>query len=296
RVQCTECQFYWCFKCHSPWHSELSCKQYRKGDRLLKTWAKETNHGQVNAQKCPRCGIYIQRTSGCDHMHCTRCKTDFCYKCGDRLRRLKFFGDHYSKLSIFGCKYRYKASQPVQRKLIRGAVFGSKLMLVPVLGSLAVCAGAVVLVLGVAALPVYGAVKIYRKYRNKKNLKSIRQQVLYYPHYTLQLILKPPQKDTQTDPDVDTEACDLIVTTVESLPADDPNRADKCVQIVSQSTGDPESGVQRLVHIESSPGQLLRTRVDVIGLTANKSRKRKLDDNGVDDDKPKRPTMNCNQS
>jgi len=178
RVQCTECQFFWCFKCHSPWHSELSCKQYRKGDRLLKTWAKETNHGQVNAQKCPRCAIYIQRTSGCDHMHCTRCKTDFCYKCGDRLRRLKFFGDHYSKLSIFGCKYRYKANQPLQRKLIRGAVFASKLMLVPILGSLAVCAGAVVLVLGVAALPLYGAVKIYRKYRNKKTLKNIRQQVV----------------------------------------------------------------------------------------------------------------------
>ncbi|CAG2118633.1 unnamed protein product [Medioppia subpectinata] len=117
-----------------------------------------------------------------------------------------------------------------------------------------------------------------------------------YPHYTLLLILKPPQKGTQTDPDVETEACDLIMTTVESLPADDPNRADKCVQISSQSTGDSESGVQRLVHIESSPGQLLRTRVDVIGLTAKKSRKRKLDDNGVDDDQPKRPTMNCNQS
>ena len=111
-------------------------------------------------------------------MHCTRCKTDFCYKCGDKLRRLKFFGDHYSKLSIFGCKYRYKADQPLQRKLIRGAVFASKVMLVPILGSLAVCAGAVVVVLGVAALPLYAAIKIYRKYRSKKHLKSIRGQTV----------------------------------------------------------------------------------------------------------------------
>jgi hypothetical protein len=36
---------------------DLTCKQYRKGDRLLKTWAKETNHGQVNAQRCPRCSV-----------------------------------------------------------------------------------------------------------------------------------------------------------------------------------------------------------------------------------------------
>jgi len=81
-------------------------------------------------------------------------------------------------LSIFGCKFRYKADKPLQRKLIRGAVFGSKVMLVPILGSLALCAGAVVVVLGVAALPLYGAIKIYRKYRDKKNLKHIRQQMV----------------------------------------------------------------------------------------------------------------------
>jgi E3 ubiquitin-protein ligase RNF217 len=91
---------------------------------------------------------------------------------------LKFFGDHYSKLSIFGCKFRYKPDKPLQRKLIRGAVFGGKLMLVPVLGSLALCAGAVVVVLGVAALPLYGTIKIYRKYKDKKNLKNIRQQIV----------------------------------------------------------------------------------------------------------------------
>lgn len=101
-------------------------------------------------------------------MHCSRCKTDFCYRCGDQLRRLKFFGDHYSKLSVFGCKYRYKASQPVQRKLIRAAVFGSKVLLAPVVGSLAVAAGAMVLGVGVAALPLYGGIRFYRKYQSSK--------------------------------------------------------------------------------------------------------------------------------
>lgn len=104
-------------------------------------------------------------------MHCLRCKTDFCYRCGDTLRRLKFFGDHYSKLSIFGCKYRYKASQPVQRKLIRGAVFGSKLVIAPVLGSLVLLAGAAAISVGIAALPFYGGVRLYRKYQNVSNGK-----------------------------------------------------------------------------------------------------------------------------
>lgn len=39
-------------------------------------------------------------------MHCSACETNFCYKCGEKLRHLKFFGNHYSKLSVFGCKYR----------------------------------------------------------------------------------------------------------------------------------------------------------------------------------------------
>lgn len=29
------------------------------------------------AKRCPRCGIFISRTQGCNHMHCTVCNTDF---------------------------------------------------------------------------------------------------------------------------------------------------------------------------------------------------------------------------
>ena len=133
---------------------------------MLYSWAKQMSQGQVNAQKCPKCKILIQKSSGCDHMHCPRCKNDFCYRCGGTLKSLKFFGDHYSKLSIFGCKYRYKAGQPVQRKLIRGAVFTSKLLVAPVLGSLALIAGAVVVGVGAAALPLYGSIRLYRKYQH----------------------------------------------------------------------------------------------------------------------------------
>ncbi len=36
--------------------------------------------------------VYIQRTKGCDHIVCLRCKTEFCYKCGGRFRDIKFIG------------------------------------------------------------------------------------------------------------------------------------------------------------------------------------------------------------
>uniref|UniRef100_A0A2L2YRV2 RBR-type E3 ubiquitin transferase n=1 Tax=Parasteatoda tepidariorum TaxID=114398 RepID=A0A2L2YRV2_PARTP len=172
-ITCPSCHLEWCFNCHAPWHDVLTSKQFQKGDRLLRSWAKERNHGQLNAQKCPKCKIYIQRTTGCDHMHCTRCKTDFCYKCGERFRYLKFFGDHYSKLSIFGCRYRFKADQPLQRKMIRGALFGGKVIAAPVLGTLAFCAGALAVGISLFALPVYGGVCLYRHCKGRQTIKIL---------------------------------------------------------------------------------------------------------------------------
>lgn len=36
----------------------------------------------------------------------------------------RFFGDHTSNLSVFGCKYRYLPDKPHLRRLIRGSVCG----------------------------------------------------------------------------------------------------------------------------------------------------------------------------
>ncbi|XP_077891829.1 E3 ubiquitin-protein ligase RNF217-like isoform X4 [Ictidomys tridecemlineatus] len=55
KIQCPTCQFIWCFKCHSFWHEGVNCKEYKKGDKLLHHWASEIEHGQRNAQKCPKC-------------------------------------------------------------------------------------------------------------------------------------------------------------------------------------------------------------------------------------------------
>lgn len=95
-------------------------------------------------------------------MHCVQCKTNFCYRCGDRLRRIRFFGDHYSKLSVLGCKYSYKPNKPFQRRFIRGTVLGGKLVALPVLTTVGLCVGAVVLAVGVTALPLFGGIQIYR--------------------------------------------------------------------------------------------------------------------------------------
>ncbi|XP_042674297.1 probable E3 ubiquitin-protein ligase RNF217 [Centrocercus urophasianus] len=181
KIQCPSCQFVWCFKCHSPWHEGVNCKEYKKGDKLLRHWANEIEHGQRNAQKCPKCKIHIQRTEGCDHMTCSQCNTNFCYRCGERYRQLRFFGDHTSNLSIFGCKYRYLPERPHLRRLVRGSVCGEwinalcrewhkevteaagKLLITPLILILGLALGAVAVVVGLFVFPIYCLCKKQRK-------------------------------------------------------------------------------------------------------------------------------------
>uniref|UniRef100_UPI00398F37D5 E3 ubiquitin-protein ligase RNF217 n=1 Tax=Pristiophorus japonicus TaxID=55135 RepID=UPI00398F37D5 len=163
KIQCPVCQFVWCFKCHSPWHEGLNCKEYRKGDKLLRHWASEIEHGQRNAQKCPKCKIHIQRTEGCDHMNCSQCNTNFCYRCGETYRQLRFFGDHTSNLSIFGCKYRYLPDKPHLRRLVRGSVCAGKLLIAPLMLVLVVVLGAIAFVVGLFIFPIYYICKKQRK-------------------------------------------------------------------------------------------------------------------------------------
>ncbi|XP_037541306.1 probable E3 ubiquitin-protein ligase RNF217 [Nematolebias whitei] len=163
KIQCSNCQFLWCFKCHAPWHDGLKCRDYRKADKQLRTWASVIEHGQRNAQKCPQCKIHIQRTEGCDHMTCTQCNTNFCYRCGNRYRHLRFFGDHTSNLSVFGCKYRYLPDKPHLRRLIRGSVCASKVLIAPLVLVLVIVLGALALVIGLFAFPVYYVCKRKKK-------------------------------------------------------------------------------------------------------------------------------------
>ncbi|KAM5167769.1 E3 ubiquitin-protein ligase RNF217 isoform 1-T1 [Callospermophilus lateralis] len=163
KIQCPTCQFIWCFKCHSPWHEGVNCKEYKKGDKLLRHWASEIEHGQRNAQKCPKCKIHIQRTEGCDHMTCSQCNTNFCYRCGERYRQLRFFGDHTSNLSIFGCKYRYLPERPHLRRLVRGSVCAGKLFVAPLILVLGLALGAIAVVIGLFVFPIYCLCKKQRK-------------------------------------------------------------------------------------------------------------------------------------
>ncbi|CAF1128608.1 unnamed protein product, partial [Adineta ricciae] len=97
QVQCSECSLVWCFRCSAPWHENMTCKQFIKGDKLLLKWINQKNEEQWNARKCPKCSSLIQRAGGCPHMTCQSCACEFCYLCGRRYIQIPFIGQHSNK-------------------------------------------------------------------------------------------------------------------------------------------------------------------------------------------------------
>lgn len=72
KVTCSKCRLVWCFACQAPWHHGLTCNEFCKGDKSLKIWAKNRGQPARNACRCPKCHVFIQKSSGCDHMCCSR--------------------------------------------------------------------------------------------------------------------------------------------------------------------------------------------------------------------------------
>lgn len=165
KVICPACDLAWCFSCHAPWHEQVPCQEFQKGQKLFKKWVKGKQNGVANAQRCPKCNVCIQRSTGCDHMTCSRCHCDFCYKCGKRMISLGWVGDHYSRYSVLGCKYNYKPDKPVQRKLTRGAIFSGTLAATPVVAGLVVGVAGAVLAASPVLLSAYGIYRLQRKIR-----------------------------------------------------------------------------------------------------------------------------------
>lgn len=104
-AECAACVFAFCVLCGSGWHPGVKCMS--AADRVLYL-AKRAASGGFSAEqsmearrkhadalsqaeseklishsskKCPGCGFGIERTSGCNKMHCVVCDCSFCWLC-----------------------------------------------------------------------------------------------------------------------------------------------------------------------------------------------------------------------
>ncbi|XP_076456869.1 uncharacterized protein LOC143291121 isoform X2 [Babylonia areolata] len=251
-VTCKRCNLDWCFTCHAPLHKGMTCKAYRKGDVLLKEWAREFHYGQLNAQQCPKCKIFIQRSLGCDHMLCTRCSTNFCYKCGECYRGVKLLGNHFSRYSPFGCRYLFLPDAPHLRRLIRGAVLGGKLLGGLVLSGFVVVAGACMLGVSVVALPAWGGYKLHkrRRYRQrmrakmkytKQNLALRNLQAKKAADISVPSLPLPPPLDS-SDSMADDSSDEMRDRVMVGLELPDSQRVEVLVHQTVSSSSDQEEG------------------------------------------------------
>lgn len=96
----TDCKHEFCFTCHSEWHPDVTCEQY-------KDWKKRHSGEDVRyliwmekhkTKPCPRCGFICEKDNGCNHVNCANCKAEFCWRC---LAQIKGY-DHFSTCRQYG--------------------------------------------------------------------------------------------------------------------------------------------------------------------------------------------------
>lgn len=121
-AHCANCYFAFCTECHQQWHPAKPCfrefsdsdmddeeKSKKKSNKAQKRKNTETLDAAVRRkqrqqeehrremssisfirmmkakgtyQYCPKCRMAVERISGCDMMHCSQCRTSFCWRCG----------------------------------------------------------------------------------------------------------------------------------------------------------------------------------------------------------------------
>ncbi|KAI3879048.1 hypothetical protein MKX03_031305 [Papaver bracteatum] len=105
-ARCSKCFFTFCGLFRDRLHVGVQCITSKEKLNLLRL----LNEKVIKriAKKCPNFSMEISRISDCNHMRCTKCKTEFCDKCGDA---------YYTK--IWFRQERQREAQIREREAIR---------------------------------------------------------------------------------------------------------------------------------------------------------------------------------
>lgn len=78
---CKDCGYAFCSVCKRGWHGEAGrCNPRRQGE-LDEEEKASLEYMQRFSTPCPTCSAPSQKSHGCNHMICFKCRTHFCYLC-----------------------------------------------------------------------------------------------------------------------------------------------------------------------------------------------------------------------
>ncbi|TGO62058.1 hypothetical protein BOTNAR_0119g00220 [Botryotinia narcissicola] len=99
-MTCTTCAFKTCFNHKLPWHEDLTCSEFDlfnqarvRQEAASEAWIAEHTKLCPN----PKCGMRIQKKSGCDHLTCDYCLVEFCWCCFVDFKMIKKRGNDHHK-------------------------------------------------------------------------------------------------------------------------------------------------------------------------------------------------------
>lgn len=119
-VKCPHCSASFCMACGMPWGKNHQCEQAMQemAEKLKERGQAELGAivMQCGLKPCPACGVFVEKTDGCDHVICG-CKHEFCWTCMADRQPIAAHGNHYHLPS---CKFyaaEYKPSRSEERFL-----------------------------------------------------------------------------------------------------------------------------------------------------------------------------------
>lgn len=84
---CEDCNFAFCQVCKASWHGEFKyCTSRNPGEVSAEEKASE-EYIKLHSTPCPTCTAPCQKSLGCNHMICFKCKSHFCYLCSSWLEQ-----------------------------------------------------------------------------------------------------------------------------------------------------------------------------------------------------------------
>ncbi|KAI7313182.1 hypothetical protein KC315_g11767 [Hortaea werneckii] len=109
-MDCASCRFKQCLRHKVAWHMGETCEQYEyrsSGAKARADEAKTEATLMTMSKLCPnkQCGWRIEKTGGCEHMTCRRCRHEFCWQCMAAQSEIKRIGNEAHKS---WCKFHSK--------------------------------------------------------------------------------------------------------------------------------------------------------------------------------------------